>query len=106
MPHRRRPRIRLFYCRSQLATCPFYISIELGVGSLIHLAHAPLADEGGHVVMGESGADVECHELLLADRANSSQVGKAGLPAAQNSAEQAYKRLLLGFSSLGCGQDR
>ena len=34
-----------------------YLSPELGISGLIHLSHAPLADEGGHVVMGEAGAD-------------------------------------------------
>ena len=30
----------------------------LGVSGLIDLSHAALADEGGYVVVGESGADV------------------------------------------------
>ncbi len=34
-----------------------------GIGGLIDLAHAPLADEGGDVVVGESGADLERHWL-------------------------------------------
>ena len=34
------------------------------VSRLIDLSHAALADEGGHVVMAEAGADVEGHELL------------------------------------------
>ena len=33
----------------------------LGVGGLVDLAHAAFADEGGHVVMAESGADAEGH---------------------------------------------
>ena len=33
------------------------ITIQLGIGGLIDLAYAPLADEGGDVVMAESGAD-------------------------------------------------
>ena len=31
---------------------------------LIDLSHAPLADEGGDVVMGEAGADFEGHQLV------------------------------------------
>ena len=41
------------------------IAVELGVGGLPDLAHAPLADEGGHVVMAEAGADVHRHWPLL-----------------------------------------
>ena len=33
------------------------LALELGVGGLIHLPHAALADEGGDVVVPESGAD-------------------------------------------------
>ncbi len=32
-------------------------------GCSVDLAHAALADEGGHLVMAESGADVQRHEL-------------------------------------------
>ena len=39
-------------------------TVELGISRLIDLSHATLADEGGHVVVGESGADVEGHLLL------------------------------------------
>ncbi len=38
--------------------------VELGVGGPVHLAHPPLADEGGDVVVAESGADLERHRLL------------------------------------------
>ena len=34
------------------------LPVELGIGGLINLAHAPLADEGGHVVVGEAVTDV------------------------------------------------
>ena len=37
------------------------IAAQLRVGGPIHLAHAPLADEGGHVVMAEAGADGQGH---------------------------------------------
>ena len=40
------------------ATCRF----SLGIGGLIDLAHAPLANEGGHRVT-ESGADLKGHGL-------------------------------------------
>ena len=63
MPHRRRPRIRLFDCRSQLATCPFCISIELGVSGSIHLSHAALTDEGGDGVRAKCRARLERHQL-------------------------------------------
>ena len=33
------------------------IAPELRVGRLIDLAHSPLADEGGHVIVPEAGAD-------------------------------------------------
>ena len=39
----------------------FRTNRSLGIGGLIDLAHAPLADEGGHVVMRESGADFQSH---------------------------------------------
>ena len=35
------------------------LAIELRVGGLPDLAHAALADEGGHVVMAEAGAGTE-----------------------------------------------
>ena len=37
------------------------LAVELRVGGLIDLAHTPLADEGGHVVMAEAGADLKRH---------------------------------------------
>ena len=33
------------------------VPVELAVSRSIHLAHAPLADEGGDIVVVESGAD-------------------------------------------------
>ncbi len=36
---------------------------SFGVSNSIHLAHPALANEGGDVVMAESGADFECHGL-------------------------------------------
>ena len=39
-------------------------TLERRIGGLIDLAHAAFADEGGHVVMAESGADVQGHSLL------------------------------------------
>ena len=37
------------------------VALVLRVGGPIVLAHPPLADEGGHVVVPEAGADVEGH---------------------------------------------
>ena len=41
-----------------------HVPIQLGVSRSIHLTHAPLADEGGDVIVAESGADFESHGLL------------------------------------------
>ena len=38
------------------------LPVQLRIGGLIYLAHAALADEGGHVVMGEAGANLQGHE--------------------------------------------
>ena len=40
-----------------------HLAIQLGISGLIDLAHATLADEGGHVVVAESGADGKGHGL-------------------------------------------
>ena len=40
------------------------LAIELGIGGLIDLAHPALADEGGHVVVSNAGADLQGHRLL------------------------------------------
>ena len=34
-----------------------YLAVQLGIGGLIDLAHAPLANEGGDVVVPEAGTD-------------------------------------------------
>ncbi len=39
-------------------------AVELSISGLIDLAHPAFADEGGDVVVAESGADVEGHVLL------------------------------------------
>ena len=57
------------------------VSAELGVGGAIDLPHAPLADEGGDVVMAEAGADGEGHEkarLLSVDFVCREELNKAG----------------------------
>ena len=41
-----------------------HLVVQLGIGGLPNLSHAALADEGGHVVVAESGADLKGHELL------------------------------------------
>ncbi len=33
------------------------LPVQCGIDGLIDLAHAPLADEGGHVIVGDTGAD-------------------------------------------------
>jgi hypothetical protein len=38
------------------------LAVELGVGGLPDQAHAPLADEGGHVVVPKAVADLKCHQ--------------------------------------------
>ena len=38
-----------------------HVPVELGVPGSIHLSHAPLAYEGGHVVVAEAGTDGEGH---------------------------------------------
>ena len=40
-----------------------HLPLELRISRLIDLAHAALADEGGHVVMPEAGADFQGHGL-------------------------------------------
>ncbi len=35
-----------------------YIPVELGVPGAIHLTHTAVADQSGHVVVPEAGADV------------------------------------------------
>ena len=40
-----------------------HIPVELGVPGAIELTHPALADEGGHVVVAEPGADVQGHKL-------------------------------------------
>ena len=42
-----------------------HLPVQLGISGLIDLAHAALANEGGDVIVAESGADVQGHELWL-----------------------------------------
>ena len=39
------------------------LTVELSVGGLPDLAHAPFADEGGHIVVPEAGASGQGHKL-------------------------------------------
>ena len=41
-----------------------HLPVQLGIGGLIDLPHAPLADEGDDVVVAESGADGQGHEVV------------------------------------------
>ena len=43
--------------------------VQLGIGGLVDLAHAPLANEGGYVVVAESGADSERHAISVGNEA-------------------------------------
>ena len=40
-----------------------HLPVQLGIGGLIDLPHAPLADEGGDVVVGDARADGQGHGL-------------------------------------------
>ena len=40
-----------------------HLPVQLGIGGLIDLSHPALADEGGDVVVAESGADGQGHGL-------------------------------------------
>ena len=42
-----------------------HLPIQLRIGGLVDLAHAPLTDEGGDVVVAEAGADFESHGLCV-----------------------------------------
>ena len=42
------------------------LAVELGVGGLPDLAHAALANEGGHVIVPEAGASGQGHESVCA----------------------------------------
>ena len=50
------------YARLEVATAS---AAGLADSCLIDLAHAPLADEGGHVVVGDARADVQRHGLWM-----------------------------------------
>ena len=43
------------------------LAVELGVGGLPDLAHAPLAEEGRDVVVPEAGASGQGHESVCAE---------------------------------------
>ena len=40
-----------------------HLPVQRGIGDLIDVAHAPLANEGGDIVVAESRADFESHEF-------------------------------------------
>ena len=40
-----------------------HLPVQLGIGGLIDLSHTPLTNEGGDVVVAESGADFKSHRL-------------------------------------------
>ena len=41
-----------------------HLAVQLRISGLIDLSHSPLADEGGHIVVAESGADLKGHGLF------------------------------------------
>ena len=41
-----------------------YLPVQLGVGGLIDLSHAPLANEGSDIVMPESRSDLKGHRFV------------------------------------------
>ncbi len=54
------------------------LAVELGVGGLPDLAHAPLADQGGYVVVAEAGAGTQWHGWKRANDSRSSALGGLG----------------------------
>ena len=48
---------------SNNSQCQALLWPQLGVGGLIDLSHAALADQGGDIVMAEPGADLQSHRL-------------------------------------------
>ena len=50
------------------------LALELRISRLIDLPHAAFADEGGHVVVPESRADLEGHRLSWNNRRRSEQL--------------------------------
>ena len=77
--------------------------VQLGIGGLIDLAHAPLADEGGDIVMGDAGADVQGHRQCRMYRRRSEVIlcptGQSLHSPAQNARESVARR-----ESAGKGQ--
>ena len=57
------PREAIRISRKRLRDLERHLPVQLRISGLIDLSHAPLADEGGDIVVAESGADVEGHGL-------------------------------------------
>ena len=75
------------------------LAAQLRVGGLPDLAHAALAEKGGHVVVVEAGAGSEWHDLV---EANGSFYAEAvhGSSGCTECLEKAHERLLAGPDSV------
>ena len=72
-------------------------------GDTVNLPNPPLADEGGDLIVAESGADCEGHS----DRGlDACILCPSGASPAQDYLQKPNERILLSFSSLVGGQDR
>ena len=65
------------------------LPIQLCIGGLIDLSHPAFTDEGGDVVVAESGTDGEGHGLSGLDRGHSTYGGSVAPAAAQKCPENA-----------------
>ena len=82
------------------------LAVQLGIGGLIDLSHAPLADEGGHVVMADSGADCEGHRVLSGKPPPFYAQVAVASRGAQNYPDEAHVRIVTGFGRDASGEDR
>ena len=73
-----------------------HLPVELGIGGLVDLAHAPLADKRGHVVVGELGIDCQGHRCQAETGAIVATRRTLAYPVAQKYGSDAYVRLLAG----------
>ena len=79
------------------------LAVELRVCGLPDLAHAPLAEQGGDVVMAETGARAESHELGGAGDRSIVRASGHGLhpTCTELPAERARSRSQAGLSNRG-----
>ncbi len=84
--------------------CLLALERAAGIGSHnvpVHLAHPPLADEGGHVVVGESRADGQGHSQCRSYRRRSGQIIGDGRPITAKPGQLACSDAT-GTDSYGC----